>query len=171
MGPSGAGKDTLLLYLKCWADFRVAVAHRYITRERHQKGENHVFLYEREYEARNAAGLFSMSWSSHGCRYGIGREIEFWMQQGLNVVVNGSRDAYNRIKQDFPFMQGVLVWAPEEVCRRRLLHRSREQESEVLKRLDRKTSPGRGEGVPVVDNSGSVETAGETLRELVEAIY
>ena len=168
MGPSGSGKDSLLQYLRYWADPRVAVAHRYITRTPEAGGENHIFLYEWEYEARRAAGLFALDWSVHGYGYGIGREIDLWMERGFNVVLNGSRQAYAQAKKRYPRMRGIRVWAPEPVLRERLRERQREEQTQISYRLERIAAIGPGEALPVVDNSGSLREAGEQLRALVE---
>ncbi|MBV8262011.1 MAG: phosphonate metabolism protein/1,5-bisphosphokinase (PRPP-forming) PhnN, partial [Paraburkholderia sp.] len=94
MGPSGAGKDTLLRYARGrLARESVVFAHRYITREDSGGGggENHIALTEAEFETRSQRGLFALQWRSHALRYGVGVEIDQWMALGCTVVVNGSR--------------------------------------------------------------------------------
>ncbi|HKQ31163.1 MAG TPA: DUF1045 domain-containing protein, partial [Burkholderiales bacterium] len=70
VGPSGAGKDSLLHYVKeRLGDHRsIAFAHRYITRAADAGGENHVALDEAEFARRESAGAFAMHWDSHGHR-------------------------------------------------------------------------------------------------------
>ncbi|HEY3597757.1 MAG TPA: phosphonate metabolism protein/1,5-bisphosphokinase (PRPP-forming) PhnN, partial [Paraburkholderia sp.] len=76
MGPSGAGKDTLLHFARDHvAGAPVVFAHRYITRST-GSGENHIALSIDEFEARSALGLFALEWSSHALRYGIGIELD-----------------------------------------------------------------------------------------------
>src|SRR5688500_10000865 len=83
MGPSGAGKDTLLRYARERLEGQpVAFAHRYITRPSTSGDENHVALTLAEFHARRAHGLFIMEWEAHGLSYAIGREIEAWRQAG-----------------------------------------------------------------------------------------
>ena len=93
VGASGSGKDSLMRYgrQRLAGDSNVIFAHRYITRPVELHGENHVALTDSEFDARLAAGFFAMNWSSHGLRYGIGREINLWLAKGCNVVMNGSR--------------------------------------------------------------------------------
>ena len=89
IGPSGAGKDSVIHYLRqnSKPEHRLVFAHRYITRDAHAGGENHVALSEAEFRQRKAAGFFAMDWHSHSTYYGIGTEVEAWLKQGFNVVV------------------------------------------------------------------------------------
>jgi ribose 1,5-bisphosphokinase len=58
MGPSGAGKDSLLGFVRERIGAQVMFAHRYITRPV-SDGENHVALSREEFAARLASGVFS----------------------------------------------------------------------------------------------------------------
>ncbi|MEA3120469.1 MAG: ribose 1,5-bisphosphokinase, partial [Paraburkholderia sp.] len=90
MGPSGAGKDTLLSFARArLGSAPVLFAHRYITRAAEAGGENHVHLSHEEFRTRADQNLFALQWSSHGLHYGIGVEIDTWMGRGFTVVVNG----------------------------------------------------------------------------------
>src|ERR1700722_10988516 len=85
MGPSGAGKDSVLNRARALlgADAPVVFAHRYITRPAEAGGENHVALSPEEFAVRRAHGLFAFHWQAHGNEYGIGREIHAWRKAGL----------------------------------------------------------------------------------------
>ncbi len=90
IGPSGSGKDTLMQYAReKLGSAKCVFAHRYITRLPELVGENHIHLSEAEFAAKEKQGFFAMQWDSHGLRYGIGKEINLWLAQGFNVVVNG----------------------------------------------------------------------------------
>ena len=80
MGPSGAGKDSVLERARALlsADLPIAFAHRYITRPADVGGENHVALSRAEFALRRAHGLFAFHWHAHGNDYGIGQEIHAW---------------------------------------------------------------------------------------------
>ena len=84
MGPSGAGKDSVLERARSLlsVDTPVAFAHRYITRPADVGGENHVALTRAEFASRRAHGLFAFHWHAHGNDYGIGREVEAWRAAG-----------------------------------------------------------------------------------------
>ncbi len=65
MGPSGAGKDSLLGFARERIGTQVMFAHRYITRVV-ANGENHIALHPRR--IRRAAVLRPMHWDSLGLR-------------------------------------------------------------------------------------------------------
>src|ERR1044072_8121905 len=91
MGPSGAGKDSLLSFArKHLMGEPILFAHRYITRPS-GNGEEHVALSIEEFAERSVLGVFALEWSSHSLRYGIGIELDAWLARGCTVVVNGSR--------------------------------------------------------------------------------
>ncbi|WP_321897235.1 phosphonate metabolism protein/1,5-bisphosphokinase (PRPP-forming) PhnN [Burkholderia cepacia] len=173
VGPSGAGKDTLLGYAReRLAGSRVIFAHRYITRDADAGGENHVALGQEEFECRSELGLFVLQWSSHGLRYGIGIEVEAWMERGFTVVVNGSREYLREALTRYPALTAVHVVAQPEILSARLASRGRETVDEVRARLARQVplvAPPHLK-LATIDNSGSVEVAGRALIELLSAV-
>ncbi|MGC2855393.1 phosphonate metabolism protein/1,5-bisphosphokinase (PRPP-forming) PhnN [Novispirillum sp. DQ9] len=170
MGPSGAGKDTLLAGLRATlpAGAAVTFAHRYITRPADAGGENHVALSAAEFALRLERGLFALHWDSHGLRYGIGREIDLWMAAGLTVVVNGSRGAMDEALLAYPDMRPVAITADPAVLRARLEARGRETAAEIAERLARAAAfPLDHPAIARVDNSGAVADAVARLRVVV----
>lgn len=170
MGPSGAGKDTLIAYARPRLDpARILVAHRYITRPAGSGGENHVALSEAEFAARDAAGLFALSWHSHGLSYGIGIEIDLWRERGLAVVVSGARAAWPEAKARYADAIGVLIDAPAELRAARLAARGREEEAAIRERIAREIALPEDPDLRRLDNSGPVKRAGEALVRLLMA--
>lgn len=171
MGPSGAGKDSLLSYARSRVMGRpVAFAHRYITRPAEAGGENHVALTPEEFSIRLAHGCFSMAWESHGLRYGIGLEIEAWLMRGMNVVVNGSREYLPRVADHFPAIIPVAITVDSIVLRHRLEARGRETATEIDERLARAASfKPEHHALITIDNSGPLENAGDTLVSLLNS--
>ena len=170
MGPSGSGKDSLMaearLRLSAYAP--VVFAHRYITRPADAGGENHVALSRTEFQLRLSRGLFALSWESHGFAYGIGREIDLWLEAGLSVVVNGSREALSRVVMAYPEMLSVLVEVPEEILRQRLGARGREDAGEIQARLARaRMTVAETPGLVRFDNSGPLAERGQALAGLI----
>jgi len=169
MGPSGCGKDSVMEYArKRCPGGEAAFAHRYITRPADAGGENHVFLHPDEFHARLERGLFALNWDSHGFRYGLGHEIDGWMEAGLNVVMNGSRAYLPEAAQRYPDMVPVLIRVDADILRQRLMGRGRESQAEIERRLERAreydvTHPGLVE----LDNSGELAVAGEALLSLI----
>jgi ribose 1,5-bisphosphokinase len=170
MGPSGAGKDTLLSFARArLGGAPVLFAHRYITRAAEAGGENHVFLSHEEFRIRADQGLFALQWSSHGLHYGIGVEIDAWMARGFTVVVNGSREYLHHVVTRYPALTAVHVDARPEVLAARLASRGRETLEEVRARLARRVPLVVPPHVSVtaIDNSGTLEDAG---RELIKVL-
>jgi ribose 1,5-bisphosphokinase len=139
MGPSGAGKDSVLARARALLppDAPVVFAHRYITRPADTGGENHVAVTRAEFAMRRAHGLFAYHWHAHGNDYAVGREIHNWRAAGLTVVVSGSRDHFLRTGGLDSQARPVLITAPAERLRQRLAGRGRETASEAAERLER----------------------------------
>jgi ribose 1,5-bisphosphokinase len=169
MGPSGAGKDTLIAYARARTDpASVLFAHRYITRAAEALGENHVALGAAEFRARRAAGLFALAWESHGFCYGIGSELDLWLGAGFTVVANLARAAWDDAARRYPGLTGVLVTARPEVLAARLEARGRESAAEIAERLSRAVALPDDARIRRLDNSGELATAGEALLRLIE---
>jgi ribose 1,5-bisphosphokinase len=170
IGPSGAGKDSLLNY--CRAHLaghpNVLFAHRYITRDAHAGGENHVALSPREFAAREAARLFALRWQSHGLDYGIGIEINQWLAKGITVVVNGSRQYLEQAQRLYPELAPVWITVSPEVLRARLQARARESAAEIEARLARAVlfAPSLQGGI-VIRNDGLLAEAGAALLAVI----
>jgi ribose 1,5-bisphosphokinase len=169
MGPSGAGKDSLLGFARNRVTGeRILFAHRYITRPS-GNGEAHVELTLDEFEARSALGLFALEWSSHGLRYGIGIELDMWLERGCTVVVNGSRQHLQQTLQRYPSADIVHIDAAPHVLEARLGARARESAEQVAARLARRApfSLPRGVQLTTIDNSGALEDAGHAFVDVV----
>ena len=137
IGSSGAGKDSLINYLKDKLPHNSAVvfAHRYITRLAGAGNENHIELSKQEFLHRKQFNCFAMDWFSHDLFYGIGVEINFWLNNDLNVVVNGSRGFLNQAKQYYPSLVPILIDVDDNTLRQRLISRGREPADQIEKRL------------------------------------
>lgn len=171
MGPSGVGKDTILNAAKKQLETSpVAFAHRYITRPSKVDGENHIELSREEFQKRLQADSFAMNWESHGCQYGIGVEILHWMEQGMSVVVNGSRAHLPKVQELFPNMQPILITAPDDVLAMRLKKRGREDSAAIAKRIKHNATLPTEQveeisqhNVFILSNDSTIESAVETF--------
>ncbi|MEL5299784.1 ribose 1,5-bisphosphokinase [Serratia nevei] len=138
MGPSGAGKDSLLAALRADADRAPLVAHRYITRPADAGCENHIALSEPEFLRRRAKGLFALDWQAHQQRYAFGIEVDLWLLQGIDVAVNGSRAHLPQAQQRYGAqLLPVCLQVSAAVLRRRLQDRGRESAEQIEQRLAR----------------------------------
>ena len=169
MGPSGAGKDSLMRYARQrLADCgEVLFAHRYITRPADAGSENHIALSEAEFRARCCQGCFALTWEAHGLSYGIGREIDLWLAADINVAINGSREYFPTARSRYPDIVGVLVEASPEVLAARLAERGRESAAACAARLQRAVETAAADGVIRLSNDGPLELAGERLVNLM----
>lgn len=164
IGASGVGKDALMQYARTAINgaHPIIFAHRYITRPADAGGENHIYLTPEEFASRRDKGLFALYWESHGNHYGIGAEIDQWMDRGFDVAINGSRQYLSEALQRYTVLQPILIEADPEVIRRRLEGRGRETREEVQRRLIRQAGT-RAEDAIVIRNDGPLEDAGNQL--------
>jgi ribose 1,5-bisphosphokinase len=174
MGAFGVGKDSLLQFLRehLPADAPVRLPHRYITRPMNAGGEAHIEIGHEIFRWQLAVDGFAMHWESHGFCYGIGREIDTWLAQGLQVVLNGSRHYLEAARSRYPNLQPILVSVSHDALFERLTRRGRENIEEIERRLQRAETLDRelahGD-LTILHNDGPLREAGERLLELVLA--
>lgn len=172
MGPSGAGKDSVLGWVReHGVTHGVLCAHRYITRPAHAGGENHVALSEEEFNQRERRGLFALTWEAHGLHYGIGSEVAHWLAHGADVLVNGSRGAFELACERLPALRPVLITASTQAIARRLAERGRESEEAIAARLARVDAYAVPDGSMVIRNDGCLAEAGSTLLQAIRAAH
>jgi ribose 1,5-bisphosphokinase len=173
IGASGVGKDTLMNYARKAINGNASVifAHRYITRDTEAGNENHINISREEFALRKANHLFALDWESHGQCYGIGIEIDVWLQKGLNIVVNGSRQYLPIAKSKYPDIKDILIDADPEVIKERLMQRNREDATGIQKRIERSATikTDLSNSITIYNNT-TVEEAGAILVNLVSKV-
>ena len=173
MGPSGAGKDSVLDRARSMLSVEapIAFAHRYITRPANVGGENHVALSRAEFALRRAHGLFAFHWHAHGNDYGIGREVDAWRAAGLTVVVSGSREHYEKVAGNDPDLQPVLITAEVDKLRARLTTRGREDAAAAASRLARSSAYAVSDSrLVTIVNDGELDAAAEAFVRLLATL-
>lgn len=174
VGPSGAGKDSVIAYARARLrpESNVVFARRSITRPPFKADEDHVPVSEQEFDTLLATGAFAMHWRANGLAYGIGREICTWLDGGSTVVVSGSREYLSHALADFPAMRVVHVTAAPGILRERMISRGREDPAAVEARLARAAALTLPEGIPaiLIRNDGRLEVAGSALLECLESV-
>jgi ribose 1,5-bisphosphokinase len=168
VGPSGAGKDTLMAHAALAFSGRpdVIFARRIITRDAAAGGEDHDGVCEADFEKLEAGGRFAVSWKAHGLRYGIPVETKDAVAKGSLVIANGSRSALAMFSQAYPSLVVINVTARPEVLAARLEARGRESRDDILRRLERSSLGVTGDyNVVTIDNSGAVDAAGKAMVE------
>jgi len=168
VGPSGAGKDTLMNGARAaLADNpRFRFVRRVITRPGDMGEEAHESVTEQAFELRREAGDFALTWRAHGLHYGVPADITMDLARGRVVVVNVSRAVVAEAAARFPV--GVVeVAAPANVLARRLAARGREDAVDVARRLSRAIELPLPVERERVMNDGTIEAG---VRRMVAAI-
>ena len=87
VGPSGAGKDSLLDGVRASLDpARFIFAKRTITRPESSAGEAHTACTVSEFQELRAAGKFLITWQAHGLHYGLPIELLDALSSGRYVI-------------------------------------------------------------------------------------
>lgn len=136
VGPSGAGKDTLIA-AACAARPDIEVIRRVITRPEALGGEEFEGVSPAEFDRRRRAGGFALDWRAHGLRYGLPSSAAAAQAAGRDILFNASRAALSLAAPIFAPMVVVLVTAPVPVLADRLALRGRESRADVAARLER----------------------------------
>ena len=160
VGPSGAGKDTLMLAARneLEADEHFIFPKRVVTRAASETEDNQG-IDAASFDAQERAGAFALSWRAHGNAYGVPRSIEACLERGEHVVINVSRDVIAEARAKFKPCKVVLVTAKPDVLAARLKSRGRESEGDIAERLARERQVVADASI---DNSGT-ESAGATF--------
>ena len=136
VGPSGAGKDTLMAEAKR-ARPDLHIVRRVITRPQEAGGEDFEGVTSEAFERRKQAGDFVLWWEAHGLSYGIPAGIEAALEEGRDVLFNGSRKVLGDAWEAFPGLAVIHVTASAPVLAERLAARGRESRAEIIARLAR----------------------------------
>jgi len=170
IGPSGAGKDSVLQGLReSWP--QAASAHwvrRSITRPADAGGEPHEALDLATFDAQREAQAFAMHWTANGLCYGIRHSELHALDEGRWVFVNGSRQWLDPLLARWPAATVVHIGAAPEVLAQRLSARGRESAQEVAARLARHVPLSLPEGSICIDNSGTLQEAVDALRQALD---
>ena len=166
VGPSGAGKDTVLdgLRVALAGDAGFVFARRVITRPATAGGEAHEAVTEAEFAGRDLA----LSWSAHGLRYGIPRGIEAEIDSGRQVLANLSRAVLAEAAARYP-LAVLEITAPPAVLAAWLAARGRDDAADIAARLAREAPLPAGLTVLRVMNDGTPEAAVRQALALLRA--
>lgn len=152
VGPSGAGKDTLIEMARA-ASPDIRAVRRVITRPSAAGGEDFEGVTPEEFALRVERGDFDFHWQAHG----IPRDQ---LGGGGILLFNASRSVLAQARAAYPDLGIVLVTASPEALEARLAARGREAPQDRAKRLER-ASFALPEGIQahVITNDGPIEEA------------
>lgn len=164
VGPSGAGKDTLIDAARgaLAGDKRFRFVRRVITRPADAGGEAHEAVAPEAFATRR----FALAWEAHGLRYGLPEDVTSDVLDGRVVVANVSRTVIAEAARRFP-VRVIEVAAPAEILSARLAARGREQAADIAARLAREAEVPTGVPVLRVTNHGTRE---EGARRFLDAL-
>lgn len=171
VGPSGAGKDTLigLVRTACADDPSVVFPRRKITREASPFEEND-FVSPEEFEQQLKRGEFGMNWRAHGLSYGVPRSMIDDIRAGSTVIVNVSRTMIEIARDAYSSVQVVSVTAPPDVLAARLVARQRKSDGQISERVHRTVGDGGVEPDFIIDNVGNVDSNAFQLLAIVRGL-
>jgi ribose 1,5-bisphosphokinase len=166
VGPSGAGKDTLLGLAKAaLADAgNIVFPRRVITRQASASEDNEE-VSPGTFEAALARDEYAMNWEAHGHRYALSRALDDELRAGHTVVANVSRTIIPAMRRAYADVTVISITAPPNVLAERLAMRSRSSDGRIEQRLSRTVD----EAAPdiTIVNTGSADFH---ARQLVRAI-
>lgn len=138
VGPSGAGKDSLIAYARqaLAGDSHFMFVRRMVTRAGNAF-EDHDTIDRDAFAKGHAEGSFALSWLAHGLGYAVPADTVAAVEQGAVAICNLSRAALSDAQARFPRVQIVSVTVPVDVLATRLAARGRETAEAIAERLNR----------------------------------
>ncbi len=164
VGPSGAGKDTLIgLARERLADeLRVVFPRRLVTRPV-SAHEDHDTLDEAAFARGCREGAFALSWRAHGLGYALPGSAREAALEGAVVVCNVSRTLVAEARRTLPRVSVVAVTASEPVLAARLRARARAEDGDIGARLARSRQVPEVGCDLVIVNEAAPEAAADAL--------
>jgi ribose 1,5-bisphosphokinase len=156
VGPSGAGKDTLIALARalCADDPGMLFPRRIVTREP-SAAEDHHSVSVSDFDRAAGQGAYAFWWEAHGLKYALSAAIDADIRAGHTAVCNVSRAVVRALRARYVRVTVVLVTAPKEILSARLAARGRESGGDVAERVQR-AAPAADELQPdvVIENVG-----------------
>jgi len=138
VGPSGAGKDTLLQLARreLEASPQFVFPRRLVTRSS-SVWEEHDSIDHAAFERGISAGEFALAWRAHGHGYAIPRHCLAEAVAGRIIICNVSRMVVEAARERLPNVSVVEITAPREILAARLAGRGRGDDADLGARLER----------------------------------
>lgn len=158
VGPSGAGKDTLLRLAQaaCADDHEIVFPHRIVTRAS-SADEDNIALSPDEFARARDHGDFAVHWDAHGHSYALPLEINDDIRAGRAVVANVSRTVIAALRGTYANVVVVAITAPPDVLAQRLAARARHSDGNIADRLARSVDDASTNADVTILNAGSAD--------------
>lgn len=158
VGPSGAGKDTLLRLAQaaCADDHDIVFPRRVVTRAS-SADEDNIALSPDEFARARDHGDFAVHWDAHGHSYALPLEINDDIRAGRAVVSNVSRTVIAALRGTYANVVVVAITAPPDVLAQRLAARARHTDGNIADRLARSVDDASANADVTILNAGSAD--------------
>ena len=158
VGPSGAGKDTLLNLAKaaCADDRNIVFPRRVITREASASEQNEEVSLDAFRQALSRSE-YAVHWGAHGHCYALRRGIDDELRAGRTVIANVSRTVIGAMRESYADVAVVSITAPPQVLAERLAMRRRSSDGKIESRLGRTVDETLAAPDVTIINTGSAE--------------
>ena len=174
VGPSGAGKDSLLHWLRAHLPPSLPVhwARRTINRPGTSDGEMHESVDTLEFKRLLATAQLAMHWQANDHLYGIRHTELAPLDRQQWLFLNGSRAHLPQAAHSHPGLTVLHITADIEVLRQRLLLRDRESIAAIESRLQRAIDLQLPAGCRLIEihNNESLESSGQQLLQALRGL-
>jgi ribose 1,5-bisphosphokinase len=168
VGPSGAGKDTLLRLAQaaCADDPDIVFPRRVVTRES-SADEDNIAVSQEEFCRVREHGDFAVHWEAHGHSYALPLDINDDIRAGRAVVANVSRTVIAALRRAYVNVVVVAITAPPDVLAQRLAARARHSDGNIAGRLSRSVDDASARTDVTILNAGSADYHGRQLARVI----
>lgn len=172
VGPSGAGKDTLLGLAKaaCADDSNIVFPRRIITRQASVSEDNEE-VSAGTFEEALARDEYAMHWQAHGHRYALSRAIDDDIRAGRTVVANVSRTVIVAMRRVYAQVVVVSITAPPNVLAERLAMRGRVSDGRIEQRMARTVDETAAAPDTTIVNTGSADYHGRQFVRVIRGVH
>ena len=188
VGPSGAGKDTIInavhQALKNNPEF--LFVRRTITRKaginsfndhddtsQNIGNEDNIGVTLEKFFELSEKASFSLQWFAHGIHYALPIGIVDEVHKGKIVIANVSRAELEHAKELFGKVFVIEINAPIGILKERLISRKREKITDIEERLERANIPihlPKGAKYCYIDNSGNINSSVDKVLSILKKL-
>jgi ribose 1,5-bisphosphokinase len=170
VGPSGAGKDTLLGLAKvaCAGHSDIVFQRRVITRQASASEDNEE-VSAGTFQDAVARNEYAVHWQAHGHCYALPRAIDDDIRAGRTVIANVSRTVIAAMRRAYANVVVVSITAPANVLAERLAMRGRSSDGRIEHRLQRTVEDTAVAPDLAIVNTGSAEYHARQLVRIIRA--